>query len=251
MDALIFNIQRFSLHDGNGIRTTIFFKGCNLCCKWCANPESQSMQPEFMQDKQVGQYYSLDEIMVEVLKDKPFYDKSNGGVTLSGGEPLLQSAFVIALCDALHAAHINVGIETAASIPQNIFSEVLKRCDFALIDLKHWDARRHKQGTGTSNHLILSNIRYALSQKIPVTIRIPVIPGFNSSKEDANAYAMLLVELVATDVHLLPFHQMGENKYQKLGLSYDYSGVSQLHDEDLKEFADILTSAGLRVQIGG
>jgi pyruvate formate lyase activating enzyme len=251
LKALIFNIQRFSLHDGNGIRTTIFFKGCNLRCKWCANPESLSMKPELMEDEQMGQYYTIDELMAEILKDKAFFDKSNGGVTLSGGEPLLQAEFVCALCDALHSAGINVGIETAANVPPSVFEEVLKKVDFALIDMKHWNADMHKKGTGVMNDQILDNIGYALSQKIPVTLRIPIIPGFNNSKEDAHAFASLLKQLGAHDVHILPFHQLGDNKYKKLGLPYEYSGVTQLHDEDLQEFADILATSGLGVQIGG
>jgi pyruvate formate lyase activating enzyme len=251
LKALIFNIQRFSLHDGNGIRTTIFFKGCNLRCKWCANPESFSDKPEFMEDTEIGRYYTLDELMAEIIKDKPFYDKSGGGVTLSGGEPLLQAEFVCALCDALQSAGINVGIETAANVPQNVFANVLKRIDFALIDLKHWSRDMYKDGTGADNQRILDNIRYALTQEMPVTIRIPIIPGYNNAAEDAHAFAELLNQLGAKQVHILPFHQLGDNKYKKLGLPYDYSGVPQLHDEDLGSFAGILSSSGLKVQIGG
>jgi pyruvate formate lyase activating enzyme len=248
---LIFNIQRFSLHDGSGIRTIVFFKGCNLRCKWCANPESLSVQPESINGEQVGRYYTLDEIMAEILKDKPFYDKSNGGVTLSGGEPLLQADFAAALCDALHAEGISVGIETAANVSLDVFLSVLKKCDFAYIDLKHWNCDKYRQGTGVDNSRILANIREALKLGIPVTIRIPMIPGFNDSEEDARAFAALLKELGAKSVHVLPFHQLGENKYKKYGITYAYSGVPQLHEEDAAVFANILSSAGLSVQIGG
>ena len=251
MKALIFNIQRFSLHDGNGIRTTVFFKGCNLRCKWCANPESLSTEPEMMENAEIGRYYTLDELMSELLKDKAFYDKSGGGVTLSGGEPLLQAEFVCALCDALHDNGISVGIETAANVPLNVFADVLSKIDFALIDLKHHDSDQYKEGTGVGNMLILENIRYALTQRTPVTLRIPVIPGYNDSIEDAHMFAKLLGELGAKEVHVLPFHQLGDNKYKKLGLPYDYAGVPQLHDEDLEAFAGTLSSSGLKVQIGG
>lgn len=244
--ALLFNIQKFCLHDGYGIRTTLFFKGCNLKCGWCSNPESQSMLPD-----DAGRYYSLEEIMETVLKDKPFYDKSGGGVTLSGGEPLLQAEFVCALADALHASGVTVGLETAANVPERVFAEVLSKCDFAHIDIKHWDDTKHRQGTGVGNSLILRNVRHALISGKPIMLRIPVIPGYNDSLEDARAFAALLSELGANDVQLLPFHQLGEKKYGALGIAYAYEGVPQTRDEDLNEFADIFSYAGMAVQIGG
>jgi pyruvate formate lyase activating enzyme len=189
--------------------------------------------------------------MAEIIKDKPFYDKSNGGVTLSGGEPLLQADFATALCDALHAKRISVGIETAANVSRDVFLNVVKKCDFAYIDLKHWDSEMYRQGTGADNSRILANIREALKLDIPVTLRIPMIPGFNDSEEDARKFGALLKELGATNVHVLPFHQLGENKYKKYGISYAYSGVLQLHEEDAAGSADILSSTGLSVQIGG
>ncbi len=251
MKAIIFNIQKFSLHDGPGIRTTIFFKGCNLRCKWCANPESMSALPEPMNGSIAGREYTLEEIMAEVFTDKPFFEKSGGGVTLSGGEPLLQAEFVCALCDCLHEHGITAGIETAANVPGEIFKKVLKKCDFMKIDLKHWDSQKFKSGTGADNTRILGNLKYALTQSLPVIVCIPVIPGFNNSPADARAFAALLTQIGAAEVHVLPFHQLGENKYTKLGKTYAYTGVPQLHDEDITEFAELLASAGLRVQIGG
>lgn len=251
MKALIFNIQKFSLHDGSGIRTTVFFKGCNLRCQWCANPESLSTKQETINGETVGEYYSLEELMAEIVKDKPFFEKSGGGVTLSGGEPLLQAEFVMALCDALHAEGISVGIETAANVSSDVFVSVLKKCDFAYIDLKHWSSAQYKAGTGVNNARILSNIRQAFALDIPTTIRIPLIPGFNNSADDARAFAALLKELGSKSVHVLPFHQLGESKYSKHNLPYAYAGVQQLHDEDASEFADILSSAGINTQIGG
>lgn len=244
--ALLFNIQKFCLHDGYGIRTTLFFKGCNLRCGWCSNPESQSTQTD-----EAGRYYTLEEIMETVLKDKPFYDKSGGGVTLSGGEPLLQADFVCALCDTLHAIGVTVGLETAANVPEAIFAEALSKCDFAYIDLKHWNDAKHRQGTGVGNQLILLNIRHALASGKPIMLRIPVIPGYNDSIEDAQAFASLLGDLGAKNVQLLPFHQLGENKYSSLSLPYAYEGVPQMRDEDLNEFAEVLISSGMTVQIGG
>ena len=246
LKALLFNIQKFSLHDGYGIRTTLFFKSCNLKCGWCSNPESQSTLPEGG-----GRWYTLDEVMEAVLKDKPFYDKSGGGVTLSGGEPLMQAEFVSALCDQLHEAGVTVGLETAANVSEKTFAEIVEKCDFAQIDLKHWDEERHLKGTCVGNGLILRNIRYALSLDKPIILRIPVIPGYNDSDDDAREFACLLFKLGAKEVQLLPFHQLGEKKYKNLNMPYAYSGVAQLHDEDLNGFKEILTAARLTVQIGG
>jgi pyruvate formate lyase activating enzyme len=206
---------------------------------------------ETLNGKPVGKYYSLQELMDEIIKDKPFFEKSSGGVTLSGGEPLLQAEFVLALCDALHAEGIGVGIETAANVPSHVFVSVLKKCDFAFIDLKHWSSAQYKAGTGVDNTLILSNIRQAFTMGIPTTIRIPLIPGFNNSPDDARAFAALLKEVGAKSVHILPFHQLGESKYTQYNKPYAYAGVAQLHDEDASGFADILSSKGIQTQIGG
>ncbi len=248
MNALIFNIQKFSLHDGAGIRTDVFFQGCNLNCKWCSNPESQSMKAKAPYSART---YSVDELISELIKDKAFYDKSGGGVTLTGGEALLQHEFLSELCPALHKLGIHVALETAANVPTEIFERVLNKIDMAHIDLKHYDPQAHKRGTGVSNELILKNITTALKREIPVIIRIPVIPGFNDSVSNARSFARLLCEIKAHEIQILPFHQFGESKYQKMQLPYAYSGIGQLHDEDLNSFADILRSSGLSVQIGG
>ena len=252
MEATLFHIQRFCLHDGFGIRTTVFFKGCNLRCMWCANPESQllRLQPE-LEEALRGRVWTLEEVLDEVMKDQAFYQESGGGVTLSGGEPLQQADFAAALCDALHERHVTVGIETAADVPREAFLKVFSRLDFAQMDLKHWDDTRHRAGTGVGLERILANLRLALAGRIPVFPRIPVIPGFNDSLDDARAFGVLLTELGAKTVQLLPFHQMGEKKYQEMELEYSLRGVPQLHNDDLKPFGAVLEEAGLTVQMGG
>lgn len=251
LKALIFNIQKFSLHDGFGIRSTVFFKGCNLRCPWCSNPESQSCLPETMGGAKVGRYYSLREVLDEVLKDKAFYERSGGGVTLSGGEPLLQKDFVCALCRALRDEGVSTAIETAACVPPETFKAVFDCLEFAQVDIKHYNKEKHKAVTGISNELAIENLRWALRQDKRVIPRIPVIPGFNDSLGDAEGFKALLNELGATEVQILPFHQLGESKYDKLGKAYKYKGIDQLHDEDLLLYAETLGSAGLKVQIGG
>ncbi len=246
--ALVFNIQKFSIHDGAGIRTDVFFQGCNLRCKWCSNPESQPMESL---PGETTRAYTVDELVAELVKDKPFYDTSGGGVTLTGGEALLQPEFVLALTDALHKEGINVAIETAACVPEDVFLRVLERVDFAYIDLKHYNDTKHRAGTGVGNALILKNIAAATKSKTPVVIRIPVIPGFNNSANDYQGFADTLVNLGANQVQLLPFHQLGESKYDRFNLPYAFDGVAQMHDEDVSEFAEVLRRAGLDVQIGG
>ncbi len=247
-EALIFNLQRFSIHDGAGIRTDVFFQGCNLRCGWCSNPESQPMEPL---PGETATRYNVDALVHELVKDKPFYDESGGGVTLTGGEALLHPAFVLELTKALHREGIQVAIETAACIEPATFARVLDAVDFAYIDLKHYDDAKHRQGTGVGNALILRNIAAALKGKTPVVVRIPVIPGFNDSAADFDGFAAALRAVGAQEVQLLPFHQLGESKYQRLHLPYAYDGLKQLRDGDISAFAASLEHAGFRVQIGG
>ncbi len=252
MEAILFNIQRFCLHDGPGIRSTIFFKGCPLRCRWCANPEAISSRLRSELEASLrGGIWTLEEVLEEVLKDKVFYDGSDGGVTLSGGEPLSQADFACALCDALHENGVSVAVETAAHVPEQTFRRVFEKLDMAHIDIKHWDDVRHREGTGVGTERIQENIRIALGSGIPVFLRIPVIPGFNDSLEDAAQFGKLLTELKAKTVHLLPFHQLGEQKYEKLSQEYAFQGIPQMHDEDLREYASVLEKAGLQVQVGG
>ncbi|MEA4914782.1 MAG: glycyl-radical enzyme activating protein [Christensenella sp.] len=247
-EALVFNLQRFSIHDGAGIRTDVFFQGCNLRCGWCSNPESQPMEP--LPGEKVTRY-TVDSLVRELVKDKPFYDESGGGVTLTGGEALLHPAFVIELCEALHREGIPVAIETAACVSEDVFSRVLAAVDFAYIDLKHYDDEAHRAGTGVGNELIRKNIAYALKSKTPVVLRIPVIPGYNDSEADFAGFAKALNELGAKEVQLLPFHQLGESKYKRLQIQYAYDGQKQLRDGDVSAFAEALEKSGIKVQIGG
>lgn len=248
LSATVFNIQKFSIHDGAGIRTDVFFQGCNLRCRWCANPESQPMEP--LPSEKVS-VYTVETLVKELVKDKPFYDESGGGVTLTGGEALLWPEFVLALTDALHQEGVQVAIETAACVPEPLFLSVLSAVDFAYLDLKHYDDAKHRAGTGVGNALILRNIAAALKSATPVVLRIPVIPGYNDAPEDAAGFAGALSSLGAKEVQLLPFHQLGESKYQRLCLPYAYEGVPSLRDSDLTAFAETLRERGFSVQIGG
>jgi pyruvate formate lyase activating enzyme len=246
MTARLFNIQRFSLHDGAGIRTDAFFQGCNLRCGWCANPESQQVG-----DAPGSREYTVEKLAQELVKDKPFFDRSGGGVTLTGGEPLLQADFVLALCERLHELGVKVAVETAACVPGEVFRRAAPAFDLIHIDLKHYDEEEHLRGTGAGLRRILENIRFALGSGVETILRIPVIPGYNDLDRDARGFAALLKELGAREVHLLPFHQMGESKYEKMGVPYAFAGKAQKHEEDLEGFAALLRDAGLTLQIGG
>lgn len=296
MEATIFNIQKFCLHDGPGIRSTVFFKGCNLRCKWCANPESQKLAPQYTLDREKclrcgrcaqlcpggartlqnfpivnesacttcdtclqncpagaiareGRRVTLDEVLAEVLKDKPFYDHSGGGVTFSGGEVLLQQDFAVELARRLHEAGVHVAAESAACVPRERFEAFLNAMDYIFVDLKHHDSARHRAGTGLGNEQALENIRILRASGKPFKIRIPVIPGYNDTPEDALAFARLLAEMDIREVQLLPFHQLGERKYSLLGWDYAYAGTNQLHREDMGEIVQIFARMGVNAEV--
>ena len=244
----LFNIQKFCLHDGAGIRTDLFFQGCSLHCAWCANPESRLPLGD---PRCEARAYTVEEVVREALKDKPFYDKSGGGVTLTGGEVFAQQDFAEALCGALHAEGISVAMETAACVSAERFAALAERTDFVFADCKHYDSARHRAGTGAGNERILRNIAWLAGSGIPHCIRIPVIPGFNDSPADARGFCALFEKLGVREVQLLPFHQLGERKYADLKLDYAYAGLPQMHEEDLIRYRKIFEECGIHTAIGG
>lgn len=179
------------------------------------------------------------------MQDRDFYEESGGGVTLSGGEPLAQPEFAAVLLDGLKAQGIHTAMETTGYAVPEVFDRVAAKADLLLFDVKHWDVDKHKQGTGVSNERILTNLRGAISAGKNVLPRIPVIPGFNDSLDDAAHFAALFQEMGAKEVQLLPFHQFGESKYELLGREYAYANLNALHEEDLAEFQQVLASAGI------
>ena len=233
MKAKIFNIQKFCLHDGSGIRTSVFFHGCNLRCKWCANPECFLKSPGEVAE------YDLEALLSEVLKDKAFYDKSGGGVTLTGGEVFMQLNFAKSFCRKLRENGVHVALETAGAVENERFQALAGLADFIYIDCKHYDEKKHIEGTGASNALILENIKWLAGSKKDYCARIPVIPGFNDAVCDARGFCDLFCALGVKSIELLPFHQFGESKYAAAGQSYAFAGVSQLHKEDLKAYYNI------------
>ena len=252
--GMIFNIQKFSINDGAGIRTVVFFKGCPLRCGWCSNPESQSLDVETMLDerqdkahamKTVGERRTVDEIMRVVMQDKPFYEESGGGVTLSGGEAMMQPEFAIALLKALKEKGIHTAIETTGFASPAVFNRIIEHLDLLLFDIKHWDETQHKKATRVSNIPILKNMKHAIEIGKEVLPRLPVIPNYNDSIADAHGFVRRLNEVGARRVQLLPFHQFGENKYHMLGRQYDYADIKSLHPEDLTDFQRIFVNSGI------
>lgn len=297
MTANVFNIQKFSIHDGPGIRTVVFFKGCPLRCLWCSNPESQIAHTQILWDanrctrcglcegscpsksiifknnlitfnhktcnaaqlcvnrcptgalEYTGKMMEIREVMTEIRKDRDFYEESDGGVTLSGGEVLVWHDFAKELLIKLQEEQIHSALETTGYASEDIFQDVVSHADLLLFDMKHHDSLKHRKFTGVSNGLILKNMAWAVKEGIPVIARIPVIPDINNSLEDAMAFCRLLHNIGITLVHLLPFHQFGQKKYEMLQLDYTMKETRALHPEDLTEYKDIFVSNGFDVKI--
>jgi pyruvate formate lyase activating enzyme len=250
----VFDIQKFSLHDGPGIRTVVFLKGCPLDCAWCSNPNARELcvlpmanplRPgEFADD---ARDVTVDEVVATCLQDRPFYEESGGGVTLSGGEPLVQHRFATALLDRLREEGLHTAIETTGAVPEAVFRRALDRLDLVIIDVKLPDAARHQHWTGAPNTRPLRALDIAVASGLPLLVRIPVIPGVNDSLDDAAAFARLLHAHGVGRVQLLPFHQFGERKYDLLGWDYRFRGVPALHDEDLGAYRAVLAEHGVDV----
>ena len=216
----IFNIQKFSVHDGPGIRTTVFFKGCPLRCLWCHNPESQNRCPEIMRGKDgkeetAGKQYSVPELVKILKKDQIFYDQSGGGVTLSGGEIMVQDIeYVCELLQALNRQGISVAIDTSGFAGKEHFEKVMPYADLFLYDLKMIDDGKHQSYTGVSNKIILENLKYLSENQARIELRMIMIKDVNMSEEDiASALDWLQSENIkAEKITLLPYHDFGRDK---------------------------------------
>lgn len=242
----IFNIQRFSIHDGPGIRTTIFFKGCPLRCTWCSNPESQRREPEPIWDnvkkKEIitGEYYTIDELMAIIRKDLDYYRESGGGVTVTGGEVLAQKDFVLELLQACRQENIHTTCETSAFSAESDFHELLENTDLLIMDIKHYDDIQHLSKTHARLAPVLKNLDQAVASEENVLIRIPIIPGFNDTLADAERFGLLLKGHAVRKIELLPFHQFGKSKYKFLNRTYEFDGVPQLTSEDLIPYSEVI-----------
>lgn len=253
----IFDIQKYSIHDGPGIRTIVFLKGCALRCRWCCNPESQSFDIETMHmedgtEKIMGRDVTVREVMDIVRKDSFYYQRSGGGLTLSGGESLLHPDFAIPLLTVSQMMGINTAIETTGFQRWEIIQEYLKVLDYVLMDIKHMDSAKHKEFTGQPNEMILENAKRIAESGADLTIRIPVIPTFNNTPEEIGAIADFAVSLPGVKhLHLLPYHRMGQDKYSRLGREYLMEGIEPMSKEYMEMLLKAAKRPGLECQIGG
>jgi len=250
----VFDVQKFSIHDGPGIRTTVFLKGCPLSCAWCCNPGGQKLAVLHVKDAgdasivhEDSWELTLDRLVETCLQDLPFYEESGGGVTLSGGDPLVQTPFALALIARLREAGVHTAIETTGHAPAPVFETLRAAVDLVIMDVKHHDAAEHKRWTGVTNELCLANLAAAVAAGGDLLVRIPVIRGVNDTIEDARAFARLLGSVGVRQVQLMPFHQLGERKYELLDWPYRMTGVAPLHREDLAGFCDALRAGGVQV----
>jgi len=308
MNGSVFNIQRFSIHDGPGIRTTVFLKGCSLHCFWCHNPEGIAIKPQiqffpercilcgecviacsnganliqndkivFMRDRcqvcgdcietcyaearvLVGKDMSSDEVVQEVLKDRPFYETSRGGVTLSGGEPVLHPEFSKEILERCKAEGIHTAIETAGNVPWKDLESLLPVTDLIMMDLKQMDPVKHRAAVGVSNERLLKNAKRLVTQtNIPILFRIPVVPGVNDSRSDVEAIAAFVRQMIdlrssnaipgKISLELLPFHRLAGDKYRSLEEDNCAKDLVPPSKEKIAELVE--TARGYEIEVRG
>jgi len=298
-EGLISSIERFAVHDGSGIRTLVFLKGCPLRCLWCNNPEGQLNKPELMvyPERCIGceaclevcpvgaismedgriltdrakclacgrcaeacyanartisvRWMSIDQVIKGVIRDLPFYRKSGGGVTLSGGEPTLQTEFARNLLRELQEQGISTAIETTGYLNWRRFSTLVPYLDQILYDLKHTDCKKHVGRTGVPNELILKNLTRLSKTGISLIVRIPLIPGFNTADCELGQIFDVIRDLGVTEVHLLPYHSLGKGKYAALGREYGLDGIGPPTAEQVDLAKELCKTRGLKVSVGG
>ncbi|WP_304748393.1 glycyl-radical enzyme activating protein [Dubosiella newyorkensis] len=294
------NIERFATHDGPGIRTTLFFKGCHMHCPWCANPETWNFEIELLHDpkkctqcarcqtvcqKQAikiengkwrlqknqcdqcrkceeaclndaitfsGKEYSIEELQSIVAKDRDFYEESHGGITLSGGEVMLQLEEVKTLLKKLKQENYHIALETTGSYPLSSLKQVVEDVDLFLMDFKHLDLEKLEQITGANGAEVIENFQY-LAKHYPekVILRMPVIPRFNADRPTIEAVLDFAREYGIQEVDLLPFHPLGANKWQQLDRLYLYQEEPMMDKEQLKPYIELGKKKGVFVKVGG
>lgn len=269
MKGIVTDIQKFSLHDGAGIRTTVFLKGCNMRCNWCHNPETIDMQPQkaFYAEKcihcghcdecptgartTIGHEMEAEEVFRQLVSDLPYYQQSGGGVTLSGGEPLMQADFALELLKRCHEAGIGTAIETNLSLPFERMEKLLPYLDQVFFDIKLWDDEQHRANTGISNRTVLENARKLAETGKPAVVRTPLIPGLTDTEENIGAIAAFVSTLSNVAAYeILNFNPLGEGKYSALGQEAVHAGKRPLKKDAVKHLADVAAQHGVNVLYG-
>jgi pyruvate formate lyase activating enzyme len=298
LGGIIFDIQRYSIHDGPGIRTIAFLKGCPLSCRWCCNPESQSVKPTLLFNSEVcihcgkclnvcklgalsakipslidrsvcvgcgecakicpagalvvkGKEMTVEQLIKELKKDAITFRRSKGGVTLSGGEPLVQSEFAVELLKACKEQGWHTAMETTGLASESVIEKVFPWVDLALLDIKAFDGKVHEEYTGVSNEVILKN-SIMISNITSTVVRIPTVPGFNASREEYERMCGHVKKMngVST-IHILPYHTYGENKYALLGEKYPMKETHYLSKEEIASLKEVVENEGFNCVIGG
>ncbi|MBN2681694.1 MAG: glycyl-radical enzyme activating protein [Bacteroidales bacterium] len=264
MIATIFDIKHFAVHDGPGIRQTVFFKGCPLNCIWCHNPESKSINLETYTRKNyldgilyefhetIGYDISVDKLLEIILGDKVFFDESGGGVSFSGGEPLMQSNFLIEIAKKCRKKNIHTCLDTSGFSTQEAFIKVANEIDCFLFDLKIINEQNHKKFTGVSAKHILDNLIWLDNNNIQTIIRIPLIPEITCTEENIADILGFLGSLKnIIKINLLPFHEYAQSKYKRFNKEYRMLNVNNLDENELKNISNIFEKNGFEVKIGG
>ncbi len=272
MKGIVFDIQRFSVHDGPGIRTTVFMKGCPLRCRWCHNPEglSSQIQVQYFKEqcigcgccnntrslsnakmcpsealKACGKEMDDKEVLEQILKDRNFYGK-DGGVTFSGGECLLQADFVALVLEQAKAAELHTAIDTSGYVPLEAIQATVPFCDLYLYDIKCMDSTLHREYTGVDNQRIIENLKWLDQQGKELWIRVPVIPDFNNNEGEMTSIAKFVSTLSSVkQVTLMPYHTLGAGKYETLGLEYPYDTTKSISKSQLACFCEIFQTYGI------
>jgi pyruvate formate lyase activating enzyme len=297
--GIIFDIKKFSIHDGPGIRTTVFLKGCPLNCWWCHNPEGQSLRQELIlrpdrciacgacvevcdqgaiaskrgaivtnrekctacgtcvevcyagARELVGREVSVPDVMAEIERDLPFYDQSGGGITISGGEPLFQPAFLHDLLRACKARRVHTALDTCGFATWGVLDSIRAYVDLFLYDLKLMDDARHREYTGVSNEPVLRNLSRLSEKGHQIVLRVPLIPGINDDEGNLRQIATFAAGLpLLKRVDLLPYHRIGRDKYRRLGKDCRMPEVDPPTDERVMEIARMIGEFGVEVKVG-
>ncbi len=264
MKGIIFDIKRMALHDGPGIRQTVFFKGCPLSCRWCHNPESRSREIQCLKISEkiggksvddveiIGREITVTELMSVILRDRMIYEESGGGVTFSGGEPLMQPRFLAEILKQCQKNEIHTCLDTTGFTSWEVIQKVAPYTDLFLYDLKHPDNEKHRQFTGVENKLILDNLYRLDAIDKKIWIRIPFIPTLNDDESDLLKYLAMLAKLKQKPpISLLPYHKIGSHKYDRFQLPYHMQGIEEPTKESVAFAKHIFENEGYSIQVGG
>ncbi len=265
--GIIFDVKRFAVHDGPGIRTTVFFKGCPLACQWCHNPESRHLHPERLPQNGyhrcarwlrteapdiVGKEVTAARCIEEIERDIVFYDQSGGGATFSGGEPLVQPDFLIALLRGCRERGIHTAVDTSGHAAWTIFESILPWTNLFLFDVKLVDEEEHRSTTGVGNSLILDNLSKLHASGAEIFVRVPLIPGITDTASNLEAIRDLLRDLEGIrEVHVLPYNAIANDKYRRLGKSSPLGPRKRQSPEELEAIRGLFEDRNLTVTIGG